>query len=155
MYRTRDGMAVDATAGAQVPLTIPPQGGLVLFVGARVRNLDAASVTVTASLRDAADSPVLTLEQRPVHLTIGADGWAAPADPAGMFDWANLPACPLSSATRDVYDQPYVLRIGVADASGASTDAKLEIVPTCEAGANGDLCRCQCKLGYSLGDPCP
>jgi hypothetical protein len=155
VYRTRDAMLVDATEGVSVPLVFPPQGGFVMFVGARVKNLDPATVTVMASLRDDMNSPVLTLEMRPVQLAVGSDGWAMPADPANTFDWANLPSCPLSGATRDVYDQSYVLRVAATDGSGATAEAKLTIVPTCEAGSNGDNCRCQCKLGYSLGDPCP
>jgi hypothetical protein len=155
MYRTRDGKAVDAAAGAQVPLIFPPQGGFVMLVGARVLHLDHTSVTITASLRDALDTPVLTLEMRPVQLAAGVDGWASPANPSDMFDWANLPTCPLSTATRDLYNQAYVLRIAAADGGATMAEQKLSIVPTCEAGTNGDMCRCQCRLGYKLGDPCP
>jgi hypothetical protein len=155
MYRSRDGMAVDATDGAHVPLIFPPQGGFVMLVGARVHRFDPASVTITASLRDALDSPVLTLEMRPVELATGIDGWASPANPSDMFDWANLPTCPLAMATRNLYDQTYVLRIAAVDGGGTMAEQRLSIVPACEAGANGDMCRCQCRLGYKLGDPCP
>jgi hypothetical protein len=155
IYRTRDGKAVDAAMDAPVPMIFPPQGGFVMLVGARVRGLDPATVTVTASLRDAATTPVLTLEMRPVSLTLGADGWAWPADPDDMFDWANLPTCPLSNTTRNLYDQAYVLRIAATDGAANSSEAKLTIVPTCESGTAGALCRCQCKHGYKLGDPCP
>ena len=89
MVRTRDGMAMDATVGGQVPLIFPPQGGFVVLVGARVHGLDHTSVTITASLRDAISTPVLSLEMRPVQLAVGADGWASPADPSDMFDWCR------------------------------------------------------------------
>jgi hypothetical protein len=155
LYRSRDGMAVSGAPDAPVPLTLPPQGGFVLLAGARVKHFDLASVMLTASLRDTIDDHVVSVEQRPVMLVAGADGWASPDQPMTLFNWANLPTCPAASATRDLDAQPYVLRIAIADGSGATAEQKLEIVPTCEAGANGDLCRCQCKRGYKLGDPCP
>ena len=155
MYRSRDGMATTCAADAAVPLTLPPQGGLVLLVGLRAKHLDLSSVTITASIRDTVTDQVLSVEQRPVTLTVGSDGWATPDMPDSLSNWSNLPACPMASATRDLFDQPYVLRIAVEDGTGAQADAKLTIVPTCEAGSDGDLCRCQCKQGYMLGDPCP
>jgi hypothetical protein len=52
--------------------------------------------------------------------TWGGDGWAMPDQPATLFNWSNLPACPLATATRDISDQPYLLRLAVADATGAT-----------------------------------
>lgn len=155
LYRSGDGMATPCAPDAPVPLTLPPQGGFVLLVGLRAKHLDPMSINVTASIRDTVSDQLLSVEQRPVTLVMGSDGWAMPDMPDSLFNWANLPACPLASATRDVFGQPYVLRIAVEDESGAKADAKLTIVPTCEAGSAGDLCRCQCKQGYKLGDPCP
>ncbi|HSD87625.1 MAG TPA: hypothetical protein VLB44_08920 [Kofleriaceae bacterium] len=155
LYRSRDGMAMPCAPDAPVPLTLPPQGGFVLLVGLRAKHLDPTSIDVTASIRDTVDDQLLSVEQRPVMLVPGSDGWATPDMPDGLFNWANLPACPLAGATRDVFQQPYLLRVAVEDASGAKAEAKLTIVPTCEAGAAGDLCRCQCKQGYKLGDACP
>jgi len=156
MYRSRDGMAVACASDAQVPLTVPPQGGMVLLVGMRAKNLASNSnITLTASIRDTIDDQLLSVEQRPVQLTRGSGGWATPDDPSSLVNWANLPACPISSATRDLYDQPYVLRIAIEDEAGAMAEAKLSIVPTCESGPDGDLCRCQCDHRYVLGDPCP
>jgi hypothetical protein len=154
-YRSRDGMMVTCAPDAPVPLTLPPQGGFVLLVGLRAKRVELPDVMITASIRDPIDNQLLSVEQRPVQLVLGADGWAAPDQPADLFNWANLPACPLSSATRDLFDQPYLLRLAIEDAAGATAEAKLTIVPACEAGVAGDLCRCQCKHGYVLGDPCP
>lgn len=155
MYRSRDGVATGCSPDAAVPLTLPPQGGFVLLVGLRAKHLDLSSLTITASIRDTVTDQVLSVEQRPVTLALGSDGWATPDMPDSLSNWSNLPACPMASATRDLFDQPYVLRIAAEDGTGAKADAKLTIVPTCEAGADGDLCRCQCKQGYTLGDPCP
>ena len=155
VYRSREGAPVAGMPDAAVPLTLPPQGGFVLLVGVRAKHLDLASVMITASIRDTVSDQVLGVEQRPVTLAVGADGWAIPDMPESLSNWANLPACPMASATRDLFDQPYVLRIAVDDSRGAHADAKLTIVPTCEAGSAGDSCRCECKRGYMLGDPCP
>ena len=155
MYRSRDGMATACAPDAAVPLTLPPQGGFVLLVGLRAKHLDPASVMITASIRDTVGGQVLSVEQRPVTLVPGADGWATPDMPDSLYNWANLPACPLASATRDLFEQPYLLRIAAEDGAGAQADATLTIVPACDAGSGGDLCRCQCKQGYKLGDPCP
>lgn len=155
VYRSRDGVAMPAVADAPVPLTFPPQGGFVLLVGVRARHLDPASVTITASLRDPGTDQVLSVEQRPVTLVADADGWASPAMPDGLFNWGNLPACPLANTPKSINAQPYVLRIAAADATGASAEARVTIVPTCEDGAAGDTCRCECRQGYHLGDPCP
>lgn len=155
MYRSRDGSAVPCAPDAPVPLVLPPQGGFVMLVGLRAKHVDLSSVMITASIRDTVTDQVLSLEQRPVTLTVGADGWAVPDMPSSLSNWSNLPACPLASATRDTFDQPYLLRIAVQDATGAQADAKLTIVPSCDAGSAGDTCRCECKRGYMLGDPCP
>lgn len=155
MYRSRDGMATACAPDAAVPLTLPPQGGFVLLVGLRAKHLDLSSVMITASIRDTVDNQVLSVEQRPVMLALGSDGWATPDMPDSLFNWANLPACPMAAATRDLYDQPYALRIAAQDGTGGKADATLTIVPTCEAGSGGDACRCECKQGYMLGDPCP
>ena len=155
LYRTRDGMSASCAAGTAVPLTFPPQGGFVLLVGARVKHFDLSSVTVTASIRDSIDDHVVSLVQQPVMLVPDTDGWAVPDQPMNLFNWANLPACPAEMATQDIFDRPYVLRIAGADGAGATAEQKVSIVPSCEAGSAGDPCRCQCKLGYKLGDPCP
>jgi len=154
-YRSRDGMATTCAPDAAVPLTLPPQGGFVLLVGLRAKHLDLSSVMITASIRDTLDNQVLSVEQRPVTLVLGSDGWATPAMPDSLSNWSNLPACPMASATRDMFDQPYVLHIAAVDGTGAQADASLTIVPTCEAGSAGDDCRCECKQGYMLGNPCP
>lgn len=154
MYRSRDGLAVACQPLAEVPLTLPPQGGLVLLVGMRAKNL-GSNVMVTASLRDTVDNQLLSVEQRPVELVTTSGGWAEPGEPSSLVNWANLPACPMTTATRDLHGQPYLLRIAVEDGGGKMAEAKLTIVPTCDPGPDGDLCRCQCAQGYVLGDPCP
>jgi hypothetical protein len=139
----------------QVPLVFPEQGGQILLLGVRARNLDSCALTMTASLRDPCTDELLAVEQRPVVLEPTADGWLEPR--AGIrADWANLPVCPNVASTRDLQGQGYVLRIAIEDASGKTAETTLPVVPTCpDASAGGDGCLCQCQAGYSLGDECP
>jgi hypothetical protein len=147
--------AVCLPTDAPVPLIVPPQGGMVMLVGVRTKGFELSSINITASLRDTVDDQLLTVEQRPVMLAPDADGWAAPAMPEALSNWANLQACPLASATRDLFDQPYLVHLAVADGVGAKAESSVIIMPACADGTDGDLCRCQCKHGYRLGDPCP
>lgn len=146
-----DVMEVDTPMTA-VPLVVPPQGGLVLFVAARARNLDNCAVMLTASLRDPCSNEVVTVERRPVLLESTGDGWAGP-DVDALSQWSNLPVCPSSAATRDLQGQHYLLRVALEASDGRTAEATMMVVPTCAA---DDLtCLCQCQAGYELGSECP
>ncbi len=155
LYRSADGEAIIVTDGAAVALTEPPQGGLVLLVGMRAKNLVGPHVDITASIRDTVDNQVLSLEQRPITVEADSAGWLVPVDASSFINWSNLPACPIAAATRDLHGQPYLLRVGVVDERGAMAEARLPIVPTCASGPDGDRCRCLCDADYVLGSGCP
>lgn len=135
-----------------VPLVFPDQGGEVLLIGARARNLDACSATMTTSLRDPCSGEVVTVDVRPVLLEATADGWAEPRATA-QSQWANLAVCPNAGATRDLQGQSYELRVVLATDDGRSAEASMTVVPTCDA--DDTTCLCQCQAGYNLGDECP
>lgn len=135
-----------------VPLVYPLQGGEVLLIGARARNLDACSATMTTSLRDPCTDEVMTVDVRPVHLEATADGWAEPNADA-RSQWANLAVCPNAAATRDLQGQSYLLRVVITTDDGRTAEASLPVVPTCPLGDSN--CLCQCQAGYNLGDQCP
>lgn len=135
-----------------VPLVVPEQGGQILLVGVRARNLDGCSLMLTTSLRDPCTDEVLTVERRPVLLAATADGWAEPAADS-TSQWGNLAVCPNAGATRDLQGQRYLLRVAVEADDGRTAETSLEVVPTCAAGDDG--CLCQCQAGYDLGDECP
>jgi hypothetical protein len=147
--QTIAGLQTPMTA---VPLVFPDQGGEVLLIGARARNLDACAATMTTSLRDPCTDEVVTVDVRPVHLDATADGWAEPR-PDARSQWANLAVCPNAAATRDLQGQGYVLRVVLATDDGRSAEASIPIVPTCAA--DDITCLCQCQAGYNLGDECP
>lgn len=153
-------LAHDAGAGishlqaprSAVPLVFPDQGGEVLLIGARARNLAACSATMTTSLRDPCTHEIVTVDVRPVLLTDTADGWAAP-DADHRSQWANLAVCPNAAATRDLQGQHYQLEVVLETTDGRRAEASMEVVPTCAA--DDTSCLCQCQAGYDLGDECP
>lgn len=155
LLRQADGTMAEATAGAAAPLIKPPQGGKVIFVGARARNLDGCGAQVTSALYDECAGDVVgNVDSRPVTLVEGADGWGAPRDPVQISNWANVPACPDAQAARDVEGERYLLRLVVTDRDGRTAEAAVEVVPTCAEAEYETECRCECDGDYVLGQAC-
>jgi hypothetical protein len=154
VFRTADGQLADLVAGGEVPLIQPPQGGKVVLVGVRARNVDGCGLQLTASLRDPCTDRIIGLESRPVNLRAGADGWGEPSQPAELSDYANLAACPSAAAVHDIEGEPYLLRIRVDDGDGREASAEAMIVPVCAEPELVDQCKCECSFDYVLGDPC-
>ena len=71
---TADAKDVPLNDKGDLSILFPPQGGRVVFVGARARNIDSCAVQLTGSLRDPTSKQVM-LDSRTVNLTPGADGW--------------------------------------------------------------------------------
>jgi hypothetical protein len=143
--------------GDSVPLTIPPQGGQVVFIGVRATNLDSCGVQLTGALRDEASQQV-RFDQRTVNLIPGGDGWGS-TGPIGMpisgtaSNFANIPACPNEWSSSDVDGHAYALEVTVQDAGGRTLEQTIHVTPVCEA---SDLanCECICARGYVLGGAC-
>jgi hypothetical protein len=153
---TRDeGIPRLIAEGDEVPLIQPPQGGKVVFASVRARNLDTCALRVNASLRDTCTNRILALEGRPINLRRADDGWAYPADPTDLNNYANVAACPSEAARRDIEGEPYRLRISVLDSGGRTAEAMRMVVPVC--GAEPELaqtCTCECGAGYETGEVC-
>lgn len=135
-------------AMAQVPLLPPPQGGWIVLLGARARNIDGCQVTLTTALVDGCDQQILQIDKRPTRLEPGADGWGTSA----VTTFGNLPVCPQLTAKRDLHDVPYSVMVVVEDTGGHKASATLAIVPTCPPG--DALCMCQCDRDYVIGSSC-
>lgn len=154
IYRGVDRTIHPITEGGAVPLILPPQGGKVMIVGVRVRNMDGCPLTISTSLRDVCDESIVALERRPVTLTEGSDGWLEPLQPAELSNYSNLPACPRSNLLRDIHGQPYRLSIKVEDKDGRLAETSVEVVPVCAEAEVKDRCECECAQSYSLGQEC-
>jgi len=136
--------------GGKVQMLIPPQGGRVIFIGVRARNLAPCGVQLLGSLRDPASGEV-RLDSRTVNLQPTSDGWAASQD-GQIADFANVPVCPNQWSSKDLYDAPYEIAVTVTDGRKRSGQSTMQAVPTC---VDGDaFCRCICGRDYVLGQSC-
>lgn len=129
----------DVTDGSQVPLMSAPQGGHIMLVGARVRTSKDCQLAATASLRDPVTNRVIGLEQRPLLLERGTNGWAMPMQ--GLAAMPNVAVCP-SSVTTMIVDHPFLLEVSLATLDGeplVTTHAM--ITPTCP----DNFCRSDCS----------
>lgn len=147
--RSGDPDGVPLTDGAVVPMMAPPQGGIILLVGVRAKNVDGCALQLTAALRDPGTNQVIAIESRPAQLRLGSGGWGVPVE-SQFFSMANLAVCPAAAATRDVFDQPWRLELTIDDRGRAATTA-VTIVPSC-AGVDPIWdCPCQCAADYQPG----
>lgn len=137
-----------------VPLLEPPQGGRILFVGPRVRNMDGCPLIITASLRDQCTDRLIATETKDVVLE-EVDGWLVPKSPIELHNFSNLPACPSSSAERNINDEPYLLRIRAEDRAHRKAEAAVTVIPVCAEPAQAELCRCQCIRHFRTDAMCP
>lgn len=133
---------------AKVPLIPPPQGGWIVLLGARARNLDGCQATLTTALIDTCDGQILQIDKRPTRLEMGADGWGV----SSVTTFGNLPVCPQLTATRDLHDVPYEIRVQIEDVHGQKATASMTVVPVCSAGPS--RCMCECARDYTVGSSC-
>jgi hypothetical protein len=145
-----DGTVSDVADGGTVPLVTPPQGGQVIFAGARATNLDTCGVTIQGVLRDETTKQV-TLDGRTIDLLPTSGGWAE-TDPTDASSFSNVPVCPNEWSPTNIYGTQYQLEVSLTDANGRMVSKTLPVVPQCAAGdAN---CHCICQGGYVLGMSC-
>jgi hypothetical protein len=154
VYRDVNGAMMPLAELADLPLIQPPQGGKVLLVGVRARNIEGCTLMLSTALRDAADNMIVSLERRPVSLEPDADGWLRPLQPMELSNYSNLPACPHANLTHSINGEPYVIEISATDAAGRNAKLTRKIVPTCAEPASLDLCLCECTKDYTLGGAC-
>ncbi|MEO7095355.1 MAG: hypothetical protein ABI175_19015 [Polyangiales bacterium] len=146
------GRSSPVTEGSDVAIVFPPQGGRVIFVGARATNLDPCGVKLTGVLRDPATAQV-RLDVRTVNLVVDGTGLGGAVD-SDISTFANVPLCPNQWASDDVNDKPYEVEITLTDKTGRSGTKKVKVVPRCNEPDRAVECRCICRKGYVLGEAC-
>jgi hypothetical protein len=143
-------MLDQASAGAIALLEPPPQGGYVIYVGARARNLGASGVRIAGELHDAVSGELIGVDARQTDLVADPDGWASTrADPTQL---ANISPCP-DYTNQDVHDQSYNLVLTITDREQRTASTTVRVVPRCQL-ADPALqrdCLCSCSAGYTLG----
>jgi hypothetical protein len=142
---------VNTTPNAPVPLFPPPQGGWIVFLGARATNLDGCRVDLTTSFRDVPGGSIIQVDRRPTQLDDTGDGWAVTRTSMA----ANLPICPQLTATRNLHDEPYEITVTLEDAYGQRASQSMVIVPVCPDPDPTGRCLCECDQHYVVGGSCP
>ena len=155
IYRTIDGTYLDLADDEEVPLILPPQGGQVILIGARLRNVNICGMQMSALLRDTCTNRILGREGRPIHLEKNADGWAVPIQPDALDNYVNINACPNLASSRDIDQEPYQVELRAVNGNvDLGLQAQVRVLPVC-AEASNVSCECQCDGDYVLGrDDC-
>jgi len=146
----RSKLLAALAAGQAVPLEPPPQGGYVMYIGARVKNMHTC-VEIGGRLRDPASGNEVGFDARSSRLVPNTDGYAWP-DPSDNSNVANVNGCP-AYGPRDVHATPYDLEVTITDRDGRKLTLKQRIVPTCmlaDPSVQAD-CTCTCAANYCLG----
>ena len=138
----------------------PPQGGRVIYVGARAKNVDGCGVLLTGTLRDPTTNQI-RFDTRTANLLDEGDGWGS-VQPGVLAAYSNIPACQNSWSEQTLYEDPYRLEVKLQDAGGRVAEASFDVRAQCtelsQARPSGpdvfDECTCICRAGYELGDTC-
>ncbi|MEW5855040.1 MAG: hypothetical protein AB2A00_40060 [Myxococcota bacterium] len=138
--------------GSRVPMMFPPQGGRVVFIGVRARNVDPCGMELVGALRDPV-SGLVRLDSRVVNLQPTTEGYSETV-PGVISMWANIPTCPNQWARQDLYEQGFQLEFTVVERNGRSTTRALTVTPFCGEVENLADCMCICQQGYRLGQSC-
>lgn len=135
--------------GQPIPLEPPPQGGYVLYVAARVRNL-LGCVEFRGRLVDPATGKELGFDARSATLERHADGWGWP-NASSLSNVSNVNGCP--AYDRGIHGQRLDLEVTVVDRQRRQVTVRHPVVPTCmHAGPTLQRdCICTCEKGYYLG----
>lgn len=145
------GEVVELADGASIDIVIPPQGGRVVFAGARVNNMEACGVTLAGVLRDPVSNQI-RLDTRTINLEPQPEGTGG-SDPGDISTFSNIPVCSNQWADQDVFDQTFALEVSVTSADGLHVVSRTtQVVPRCDPADVG--CECLCKQGYVLGETC-
>lgn len=149
-----DQKTINVTDHGTVPIYLPPQGGRVIMIGVRARNLIACGAQLTGSLRDSSTGQ-RRLDSRTINLVANEDGSGGTVD-GDISTYANIPVCPNQWAQGSVFDSEYTLTVSVVDQAQRTATATIAVVPTCVGGSPAieAECRCLCKAGYVLGEDC-
>lgn len=150
--RGADLVSEEIGEGAQVPMILPPQGGRVMFIGARATNIEPCAVEISGTLRDLSNGEV-RVDGRKMNLKATGDGWGTSTD-TDISTFAMIPTCPNQWAATDVFGTTFELELTLTAKNGQKASKKMSIVPVCGEPANEAECKCQCTKGYTLGKTC-
>jgi hypothetical protein len=154
VHRNADGTLATTQDMGTIPLIQPPQGGKVLFIGVRARNLDGCPVLIAPALTDECSTLVAATEERPIILEPTADGWGEPKDPSDINNYSNLAVCPTNTWYRDIDNVEYGLTVRVTDRVGRMASQSLRVRPVCGEPERLAECTCECSANHGPGASC-
>jgi len=137
--------------GDPVSIQPPLQGGYVMYVGVRAKNVHGLTAQLSAAIIDVDSPQVVAIEQRPVRLLDDGTGWASP-DIASQ-DLANVPVCSRVTGPEDFDRSPWRLEARLTDSDGRTAVATVVIEPRCADDYDYLGCRCACEARAG-GEPC-
>jgi hypothetical protein len=132
----------DLVGESTIEIVRPEQGGWVIYVGVRARNVHANLRVLKGALRSTTSQQVLSLEERPAHLVADAQGWGR-AQYAGQ-DLANIPVCGPVPGPLDFDDTAWRLELSVRDSDGRTASTSAIVRPRCLDQFDGPDCQCDC-----------
>jgi hypothetical protein len=141
--------------GDPIDLWPAPQGGHVVLVAAKVRNLDGDSVILRVRARYP-DTPFIVAEEARLVKMV-----PVPGDPGAMqpelqtrTQVAHVPLCPDYDPV-DIVNRPLEFVVEVTSTAGEerqSGTVTLHLYPTCDTGSTDEpFCHCECSANYVLG----
>lgn len=142
----------DLASGGPIDLVFPPQGGFVLFVGGRVRDLDDGNVQMRARMIDPGSQAIVAENTRVVALkrdAADANSWIP--DLRSYQNVPNVTMCP-STSTTDLVDVELTLEVTVTElSSGRVGVSTLPSVPSCRQSDPKQLalCKCECAANWT------
>lgn len=145
-------MLAPIVVGGSISLLQPPNAGRVIFVGARVRNMNPCAIRLVGQLEDPVSGRI-RLDSRLVNFEPTNDGWGGSV-PMEVSTLSNLAVCPNQWAMQDIFDKEYELTVTVTDRDGRNVTQSARVVPTCDEPGKEASCTCLCKQGYKLGEQC-
>jgi hypothetical protein len=144
--------------GDAIDLSLPPQGGHVLFIGAILRNLHTDTVKIRGRLRDPSTGAIVAEDARTVVVQpVAGDPGAAQTNIQTYTQSANVAVCPDYDA-RAIDGEAYVVEVTVTElyvSIPRTATASRTATPRCPAGTpDTDHCTCECAASYAIGK-CP
>ncbi|MCE9572851.1 MAG: hypothetical protein K8W52_06815 [Deltaproteobacteria bacterium] len=145
VYRTEQGASL-VVDGATLPLVDPIQGGKVLLIGLRVKNVDLCESSIQIAIKDLVNGRVAGVERRSVTWGLAPDGFAEPADPVTFYDYANVPLCPNGNIAQDIDGNPWQLEAQFYNGNLITAEQLLTITPSCADVVDPTQCQCECAM---------
>ncbi len=150
--RAVDGTSRVIESGAEVSIILPPQGGRVVFLGVRAKNIDPCAVRLAGIVREKSTGQI-RVDARTVNLAPDGSGFVGSID-SDISSFSNVPLCPNQWADQDIFDREFEAEIELTDRTGKKQKSTLQVTLRCNEADAAAECRCICKKGYKLGETC-